>query len=259
MKRVSGSLSMIVLAYNDAPSLLVLVPRLRNVLASLTDRFEVLIVDDGSTDTTARVAEHLAGQFPDVRLVRHPANRGVGAAFRSGWQSSRNEWIGYIDGDNQYDAEDLVLLVHEVSRGAEMVSGYRARRADTVFRRVSSALYNGFVRTIYGTSLSDTNSGIKLYRRELLEAISPLVSDRAFFDAEILIKSVRTGRRVVEVPVTHQPRRHGRALGVNRSNIRDALNGLTSPLWGDYVRPCASARLARGVAALLLKALPSTE
>lgn len=257
MSKLSTSISIIVLAYNDAPTLPVLVPRLHHTLSSLTGRFEILIVEDGSADATAQVAENLVENLSNVKLLRHTKNMGVGAAFRTGWRASGHEWVGYIDGDNQYDAEDFILLAQEMARGAEMASGRRVRRADVLFRKAVSGCFNRFMRAVYDTPLFDTNSGIKLYTRELLEAAEPLVSDGAFFDAEILIKARQAGRRIVEVPVTHQPRRHGRALGVSGHNLRDAFLGLASPRWDAYARPGVMSRALRTLAALAGKSLRS--
>lgn len=253
---MTASVSVVVLAYDDAPTLPRLVPQLRNVLSSLTPDFEILIVDDGSKDATPAVSAELAVLSSEVKLVRHEVNRGVGAAFRAGWQASTHDWVGYIDGDGQYEPADFVRLAAALSAGAQMASGLRVRRADPLLRSGASAVYNGLLRGIYGAPLRDTNSGIKLYTRDLLMAVSPLLSDGSFFDAEILIKSARSGYRIVEVPVTHRPRRHGRAMGLSASNVRDALTGLANDHWRDDMRPGVAARALRALAAQLVRVVP---
>lgn len=220
--------SIIVLAFNDARSLPALVAELDRVLSESASPYEIIVVDDGSRDDTASTVNDLARRFPSIRLVQHGRNRGVGAAFRSGWEASRGEWVGYLDGDGQYDPADLRLLsakLEDEQVGA--ASGRRRYRADPRHRRLISFIYNQILRNLFGLRLKDANSGIKLYRRGFLEAGGPQLSDGAFFDAEILLKGRRAGYRVAETPVSHRPRRHGIAGGISRRSIQSTFSSLT--------------------------------
>ena len=236
------SISLIVLAYDDAPSLPELVLNFDRALRLLASCYEIIVVDDGSTDGTAEVIEKIRRELPAVMSIRHELNEGVGAAFRDGVRASRYDVIGYTDGDGQYSAEDLEVIVKSLA-DADAVSGRRVRRADSVYRTLVSRCYNFLLREIYGLTLRDTNSGLKLYRRPFLEAALPLVSSGPFFDAEVMIKGLEKGFRIVEVPVQHFPRRYGRARGASISSIRRALSELSSDSMSGYVRRTWWARL----------------
>jgi len=226
----SPRLSMVVLAFRDAPALPELVADLERALGPAAPGSEVVIVDDGSGDDTLAVAETLAASRPGVRAVGHRANRGVGAAFRTGVEAATGEIVGYIDGDGQYLPDDLPKLLAIVSGGADVASGIRVRRADPWSRSVVSSVYRTVLRAVYGLRLRDVNSGLKLYRRGALESAWPLLSDGPFYDAEVLIKLDRAGAKIVETPIRHRTRRYGRAGGASLASIRGAVAGVVGLL-----------------------------
>lgn len=236
-------LSLIVLAFNDGPSLRELLPRVHATARSLTPSSEIIVVDDGSADDTAAVAETCAGMLGGMRLVRHGLNRGVGAAFQSGVDASTHDVVGYIDGDGQYDPNEIPLLWRSLHDGADVASGRRTRRADPVHRVWVSRGYRWCLRELYGLRLRDVNSGLKLYRRRTLDVVRPLVSHGPFFDAEVMIKAVAAGHRVIEVPISHYPRRFGRAGGVSARSLRSAFADMTSEAMHEFRRGTARARL----------------
>jgi glycosyltransferase involved in cell wall biosynthesis len=240
----------IILAFEDAPALPELIRAMNAALPALADEYEIIIVDDGSTDGTASLVGSLRPEIPRLRLIRHEKNCGVGAAFRSGVLAARFDVIGYTDGDAQYSLSDLPRMFAALS-SADAVSGVRARRADPFHRTIVSRCYNFLLRLVYGLPLHDTNSGLKLYRREFLDSAMPLRSDGPFFDAEVMIKGVHAGKRVVETDVQHLRRRHGQARGANLSSISRALYELSSPEMSAYVRPGLVARAVHRVVALL--------
>ena len=239
--RPAPGVSMIVLAYNDAPALPALIAGLNQVLAPMTREFEIIVVDDGSHDATPEVIASLAG-VDALRLVRHPRNRGVGAAFRTGVEAARFEIVGYIDGDGQLVPGDLVPLLSELEHG-DAVSGIRARRADPALRIALSRMYNRVVRSLFGLTVSDVNAGLKLYRRRFLNAVGPIESQGSFYDTEILVKGLAAGLRVRERRIHHLPRRHGRGLGASLRSIDSVLQSITSPGMRRYRAPTLTARL----------------
>ena len=182
-----NQLSLIVLSYNDAPSLAEVVNDMSVAAQSLCDDFEIIIVNDGSQDETDALAGKILLCNKHVRYIRHEVNRGVGAAFRSGVAAARFDLIGYVDGDSQYEPDDMVRLLAALSQ-ADVASGVRVHRADPLIRSVISGVYNGCINILYDLSLKDVNSGFKIYRRHALEHIAPIESDGPFYDAEILIK-----------------------------------------------------------------------
>lgn len=224
------SISLIVLAFNDARSLESLLPRLSGVLDGLGHPYEIIVVDDGSSDDTAQVAMSIGAGVDKLRVVRHARNRGVGAAFTTGVTAARHDLVGYIDGDGQYDPADLQGLLAALSLDKDVgaVSGVRVERADRWLRTLISAIYRWCLRSLYGLNLRDVNSGIKLYRRGFLGAPSSWTSQGPFFDAEVLIRGIAAGYRVAEVPIRHMPRRHGSAGGATLTSIHAALTEMTS-------------------------------
>lgn len=232
---------MIVLAYEDEPSLPALVGDLNAVLRSLADRHEIVIVDDGSPDDTRAVAAGLVKQY-DVVSERHAVNRGVGAAFSTGAQAWRYDIIGYMDGDGQFAPEDIPAVA-ALLQSADAACGIRARRADPLSRRIISRVYRFVLARIFGLAVPDVNCGLKLFTRRYLEAVGPLESTGSFFDAELLVKGSAAGMRIAAAPVQHFPRRHGTARGASRSSVVSAIDTMTSPGMRRYWQSGLDARV----------------
>jgi glycosyltransferase involved in cell wall biosynthesis len=226
---------MIVLAYNDAPALRQLLQGLHAVLVRLAAEFEIVVVDDGSTDDTAHVVTDRAAQLGGIRLVRHETNQGVGAGFRTGVRESRFDIIGYMDGDGQYEPRDLGIFLAALPPDGAAI-GVRYERADSLRRKLVSEIYGILVRRIYAIPYQDINCGMKLFRRSYLETVLPLESAGSFFDCEVLTKAFHRGRPAVELPVRHYLRRHGQAMGNSMQSIRVAVAGLVSPQMAPYRR-----------------------
>jgi glycosyltransferase involved in cell wall biosynthesis len=229
------NISMIVLAYNDAPALPQLLQELHAVLLRIAAGFEIVVVDDGSMDDTAHVVTDCAARLGSIRLVRHETNQGVGAGFRTGVRESRFDIIGYMDGDGQYEPRDLDLFLSALPPGGAAI-GVRYDRADSLKRRLVSEVYGILVRRIYAVPYWDINCGMKLFRRSYLETVLPLESAGSFFDCEVLAKAFHRGRFAVELPVCHYPRRHGQAMGNSKQSIRVAVAGLVSRKMESYRR-----------------------
>ncbi len=236
------NISMIVLAYNDAPALPQLLQGLHAVLSTLAADFEIVVVDDGSSDDSVLVVNDCAARMQGIRLVRHDRNQGVGAGFRTGVRESRFDIIGYLDGDGQYEPRDLGSMLAALPANGAAI-GIRSRRADSLRRRMVSKLYGILVRQIYGVPYRDINCGMKLFRRSYLESALPLESSGSFFDCEVLAKGFHKGRPVVELPVNHYPRRHGQAMGNSQQSIQVAVAGLVSRKMAPYRRDTWIARL----------------
>lgn len=225
-------------ACNEEATVEALTRKAIEVLPTLTDDWEVIIVDDGSTDRTGEIADRLARELPRVRVIHHPVNAGYGRALRSGFAAARKELVVYTDGDLQFDVAELALLLPLV-READIVSAYKLRRADDASRKLVSLVYNTILRVFFGLHLRDVNCGFKLYRREIFDAIE-LKSTRGLIDAEVLLKAERAGYTIAQVGVHHYPRRHGSSRYRVREILLTMLQMVT--LWVDLA-------LGRGVAA----------
>ncbi len=206
-----GGVSAFLPCHNEEGNVERVVGAVVRALEALQVPFEVIVVDDGSTDGTAEVARRLAASDPRVRLVQHPRNLGYGAALRTGFSASRYPWIFFTDGDGQFDPQDLVrLLPHAAS--ADLVVGYRLQRRDPPHRRLFGWLWNLLVRAWFGVRVRDVDCAFKLLRKDVVESL-PLRATGAFLSTELLCRAAQRGARIVEVGVPHYPRCWGRQSG----------------------------------------------
>ena len=218
------SISLTLPCFNEAENVERVVANVLSVLSALPLRFEIVVVDDGSSDGTGRIADRLAAAHETVRVIHHPGNQGYGAALRAGLTSAKADIIGYLDGDGQFDAAEIHKLLPHL-RGADIVSGRRRIRRDPLGRRVISRMWAWLMRRMLGISVRDINSGFKLYRRRVFEGVT-LLSNGAFIDAEIFARAHKRGLTVKEVEIEHLPRRAGRQTGANPLVILRAFREL---------------------------------
>ncbi|HWP65839.1 MAG TPA: glycosyltransferase family 2 protein [Candidatus Limnocylindria bacterium] len=226
---VLDGLSVVVPVHDEEGAVAGVVHALARELPGVARRYEVIVVDDGSTDRTAVVLAALRRTVPQLRVVRHAGNRGYGAALRSGFAAARHPWVLLIDGDGQIDPGALRDVVAALD-GHDGVVGYRVRRADALARRVNTFAWNGAVRWLFGLAPRDVNCALKLLPAELVQDHA-LQTDGAVISAEILVRAARAGYRLAEVPVMHRPRRSGRASGARPSVVARAGVELVRLYW----------------------------
>src|SRR3954467_3325807 len=174
MKRSPGtapSLSVFFPAYNDSGTIASMVIRTVKAASELTSDFEIIVVDDGSADSTAEIADELARTYPQVRAVHHPINRDYGAALQTGFRSATKELIFYTDGDAQYDPAELALLWAKMSDDVDLVNGYKISRADPLHRIVIGRVYHHSVATRVGLTGRDVDCDFRLMRRSIFDRI----------------------------------------------------------------------------------------
>lgn len=208
-----GGISAVLPAYNEVAALPRTVADLRAVLAGLGGPFEIVVVDDGSTDGTGALADRLAAADPVVRAVHHPRNLGYGAALRSGFAAARLPWVFLMDADGQFDPAELPAFV-EAAAAADFVVGYRPARADAGHRTLYAKVWALLMSVLLGVGVRDVDCAFKLMRRSYLDRMN-LEAGGAFLSAEMLAKARRMGARFVERPVRHLPRRAGTSTGGN--------------------------------------------
>lgn len=205
------SLSVFFPAYNDAPSLPALLEKTFATIRPVFSDFEVIVVNDGSQDNTARVLEDLRQQFaPHLRVVTHSVNRGYGGALRSGFAAATKDLVFYTDGDGQYDPSELLLLYRRLRPDVGFVNGYKIERNDPKHRIVIGKLYNQFARTLFGVRIRDIDCDFRLIRRSLVDSLK-LTSTSGTICVELVRKLELSGWAFEEVGVHHYPRRHGRS------------------------------------------------
>ncbi|HVF29261.1 MAG TPA: glycosyltransferase family 2 protein [Pyrinomonadaceae bacterium] len=204
------SISVFFPAFNDEGTIESLVTDALAVLPRLTDDFEVLVVNDGSTDATPTVLDELERARPHVRVIHHGSNQGYGAALRTGFAHARKDLIFYTDGDGQYDAREIENLFPLMTDEVEIVNGYKINRADGRHRRMAGWLYNSLARFLFRLPIRDVDCDFRLMRREAVERLD-LVSSSGVICVELVRKLHADGCAFVEAPVHHYPRRYGRS------------------------------------------------
>ncbi len=205
------SLSVFFPAYNDALALPALISKTFAVLNQHVADYEVIVVNDGSADSTGQVLASLAAEFgPRLRIITHPENRGYGGALRTGFAAASNEFVFYTDGDGQYDVADLPALLNAITPEVGLVNGYKIARQDPWHRKVIGAVYNQFARFLFRVRLRDIDCDFRLIRRSLLNR-EPLQSSSGTICVELVTMLERSGMKVVELPVSHLAREHGRS------------------------------------------------
>src|SRR5437763_9165869 len=176
-------------AFNAAATLEDSAGRMAKALKTHARAFEIIVVDDGSQDGTPGVLARLKTVHPTLRVVRHPVNRGYGAALRSGFDAARLPWIFLMDADNQFDPMELGLLLARAGEG-DIVTGYRQRRRDPLPRRLNAWAFFSLVRLFFGRLARDVNCAFKLIRRDLLDRMS-LHYVGVLFNNEMLVLARR--------------------------------------------------------------------
>lgn len=226
---MSEGISVFFPAYNDEASIGGLVGEALALLPRLTDDFEVIVVNDGSTDGTGAVLDGLARADPRLRVVHHEFNRGYGAALRTGFASATKELVFYTDGDGQYDVRELLLLRPLLAAEVDIVNGYKVQRADGWQRKAIGAAYNGLAHLLFSIPIRDVDCDFRLIRRRAVERVG-LVSSSGSICVELVHKLHRAGCVFAEFPVQHRPRVHGRSQFFTLRRVsRTALDLLS--LW----------------------------
>jgi glycosyltransferase involved in cell wall biosynthesis len=209
-----GGISVFFPAYNDSATIASVVIAVMQTLPSLTSDFEVIVVDDGSRDSTATILQDLQRLYPEhLRVESHIRNRGYGGAVRTGIVSSTKDWVFYTDGDAQYDVRELALLVERAAAGIDdidVVNGYKISRSDPAYRKAIGWVYNLFVHAAFHVQIRDIDCDFRLMRRSLLEKIH-LESSSGTICVEMIKKLEDAGARFAEVPVHHFHRSAGRS------------------------------------------------
>ncbi len=199
------SLSVIVPVFNEAESVGPLADQLSAVLAASGAPYEILFVDDGSTDDTYGAIARTREREPAVRAIRFRRNFGKSAALAAGFREARGDILITIDGDLQDEPQEIPKLVAKLDEGYDLVSGWKLKRRDPWSKRLPSRLYNFVTRRISGLDIHDFNCGLKAYRRDVTETIDVYGELHRYIPA----LANWAGFRVTELPVVHHPRRHG--------------------------------------------------
>ena len=226
--RLPGSLSLVLPAHNEEANIRLVVERALEVLPRFADRFEIIVVEDGSRDATGRIADELVSSHPAVRAIHHKRNRGYGGALTSGFTASTGDYLMFMDADRQFDIADIALLSPFVG-AFDIVAGFRMERNDPFYRRVFAEVFNVTIRVLFGVHLRDIDCAFKVFRGDLLRSLD-LSAPGALINTEIQAKARRQGATLEQVGVHHYPRVAGEATGGSPRVILRAMRE-TVVLW----------------------------
>lgn len=218
------SLSIFFPCYNEKETIRLLTEQCLAAAARICDDYEVILVDDGSRDGTGELADELARDYPSVRVIHHPQNRGYGAALQSGFHAACKEYVFYTDGDGQFDVNEIGLLLPLIETH-DIVSAYRLNRQEGPLRRFNAFCWSRLVNFLFDLHLKDIDCAFKLYKRSVFETIE-MVSTGALIDTEILARAKRKGYTITQIGVHHYPRTAGKATGANIHVIVKAFREL---------------------------------
>ncbi len=227
-RRLSG-ISVFLLAHNEEGNIQRVVEGFKAELPRLTDDYEIIVVDDGSSDRTGQIADCMAITDRRIRAVHHSFNRGYGAAVISGINAASKPYVILSDGDGQFDPADAVLLAERVS-DYDVVVGRRAHRADGLIRQLNGKAWSLLMRLLFGLRITDVDCGFKLFRRDVLSKLE-LEAKGAMITTELLAKLAGRGARITEVSVHHLPRMAGEQSGNSLRVIARAFKELFTLYW----------------------------
>jgi len=222
MAKPNESISVVFPAFNEESNIKTLIDQTIQTLSELTDKWEIIVVDDGSSDRTSEIVKEYENS--NIYVIRHPSNKGYGAALKSGIVSARNDLIFFSDSDLQFDIKELGKLLQWLN-GYDIVIGYRIKRQDPFHRRLNAFGWNTLVRLMFGLKVKDINCAFKIFRRRVFDKIK-IDAVGAMVNTDILSQAVKYGFRIKEVPVTHYPRLRGKQTGANIKVIVKAFKEL---------------------------------
>ena len=219
------SISIFFPAHNEKDNIPVLLMNAMKVFPRIAEKFEIIVVDDGSVDSTWEILQEYSTKIPELVTIRHEKNQGYGAAIRSGLSASKYEYLFFSDSDNQFDLSEITLFLPHIA-DSDAVIGFRGKRRDPLIRILNAAGWKLVIRLYLGVKVRDINCAFKLFRKSHIDDIE-LLSDGAMISAELLAYLFLKKLRIKEIEVSHYPRKKGEQSGADLKVIAKAFRELS--------------------------------
>jgi len=204
--------------YNDAGTIASMVALMDLTLRKLTDDYEILVIDDGSSDHSQEILKECESRYERLKVIFHEKNKGYGGALKTGFYSATKEWIFYTDGDFQYDVSEISKLIPEVKDDIDIVNGYKISRSDPFHRKIIGRTYHLIMKLMFGFKLKDVDCDFRLIRRSVFDKIK-LEYNSGIICVEMIKKIQDAGFHFAEVPVHHFFRSYGKSQFFNVKRI----------------------------------------
>jgi len=219
-------ISAVVPVFDEEENLAVLVPKLVEVLIGIGLPYEMIFVDDGSSDGSRRILREMASQYPSLRVIGFRENRGLSTALYAGMKEARGKKIVTLDSDLQNDPADIPKLMEYLDR-YDMATGWRQKREDPWLKRISSKIANSIRNRLSGEDIKDSACTLRVFKKECVQNIPPFNGMHRFLSTLARMQ----GYRVIEVPVSHHPRRFGKSKYNIRNRIWRSFIDLLAVRW----------------------------
>jgi glycosyltransferase involved in cell wall biosynthesis len=227
---LSGGISVFLPAYNEEENIERAVSRSVEVLSSITDNYEVLVVNDASKDRTAEIVNRMIAENPHIRMITHEKNTRLGGAIRTGFKNASKGYVFYCDADNPVDMWDVKRAL-PFMKDFDIVTGFRLIREERMHRLVYSWVYNNLTGTLFKFRARDINFSFKMVKRKVLQQVE-LQSDGGFIDVEFISEILRKGYKMGQVGVMYYPRTAGESTMASGKVIVQILK----EMWAYYRR-----------------------
>ncbi len=226
------SLSLFMPAYNEEKNIGQTLDEVSNYFQNSEIKdYEILVINDGSSDKTAEVVLEYSKKDPHIRLINHEQNKGYGEAVKTGFYSSSKDLIFFMDSDGQFDINDIDKFIEKIDE-ADVVVGFRVNRQDSLMRIINGWGWTQISNLLFGLGVKDVDCGFKLFKKEVIEKIPHLESTRgAMINPETLAKAKKMGFIIAQVGVRHKPRFSGKSTGANVNVIVSSFIDLLKLWW----------------------------
>src|SRR3989344_5695861 len=225
-----NSLSVFFPAVNEEDNIKDTVAKAVEALDKLKIDYEIIVVDDGSTDKTSQLADSLATHNSNVKVIHHNKNLGYGSALKTGFKNAKYPWVAFTDSDGQFDFSEINFLLEKTDE-ADVVLGYRLKRADSLMRKIYTFGWAMLANVLLHLNVKDYSCGFKLMKKQVFDKVQPLEGEEKVTQIELLVKARRLGYKFAEVGVHHYPRKFGTPTGAKISVVIKSVFDLFKLWW----------------------------